>query len=226
MEEKQKIESLNKNSDAKTFVENNVHLEILRKWPSEGENMMAKCDKSYFQRLSLPEPILPKTVGDEQFKISNSTSMQVVRASISCLITERLWLLCQPSEKDVTRNGDITAHVVTSPLMLVNTAQSPAHSSSSMVFTAPAKSRTFRRIVQSAGVTFLILSIIMGVVLLAIPPPQHHRYRTANKSTNISYNLNLSPGFSGVSTKFTAPATYLQIKKQDLSKNNTSNVFR
>ena len=146
-----------------------------------------------------------------------------MRASSSCLIPNRLW---QPSDKDVTRNGDITAHVVTTPLMLGNTAQSPARSSSSIIFTAPAKSRTFRRIVQSAGVTFLILSIIMGVVLLAIPPPQHHRYRTANKSTNISHNLNLSPRFSGVSTKFKAPATDLQMKILHSSMNNTKNVLK
>ena len=184
--------------------------------------MMAKCDKSYFQRLSLPEPILPKTVDEEQFKISKSTSMQAVRASVSCLIPERLW---QPSDKDVTSNGDITAHVATSPLILGSTEQSHFHSSPSLVFTVPAKSRTFRRIVQLAGVTFLILSIVLAAVLLAIPP-QHHRFRTKSKSMNISQISKLSPGFSGVSTKFKAPATELQIKKQYSAKNNKDNVLK
>ena len=41
-EEKQKIKSLNENSDDKTLFEKNVQIEILRKLRSEGENMMRK----------------------------------------------------------------------------------------------------------------------------------------------------------------------------------------
>jgi hypothetical protein len=148
--------------------------------------------------------------------------MHVVLKSASCLIPDRLW---QPSDKDVTRNGDITTHVATTPLIPGSTEQFPVHSSNSLVFTAPAKSRAFRRIVQLAGVTFLILSFILVAVLLAIPP-QDNRYRTKSKSTKISQIVNFSPRFSGVSTKFKAPATDLQMKKQHSVKNNKDNVLK
>ena len=172
------------------------------------------------QRFSLPDPNLPKLLDKEQFKNAHTTSLPVLKKYFSCSISDQSF----PSKNDESEeNADnITAQ---SPSIALEPKWNMHRSSSSLNLNTRSKSGTFQCIVRLAGITFLTLTILLVAVLFSIPS-QHQRYHKTSESENPSKFYEPFNPLSDISTKFRAPATDLQLNKEQSENSNTKNVFK
>ena len=72
--------------------------------------------------------------------------------------------------------------------------------------------RVFPCIIQLAGLSFLCLCFLLVIVLVSVPSHKQ-RYKKSIESINLSKSSSLSNCFSNVSTKFKAPATISQLRR-------------
>ena len=153
--------------------------------------------------ISLPALMSQHINNDKQYDRTISLSMHELRRSVSGQMSKNIY---QPREI----SSDISANMMTPEGLPTKTG-----SSSGFVYKEPFKRRTFCCIIELAGVSFVILLLTLLTVLLLVPPPQHLRYPNTGQTRNLSAQVRQSSSsFSKVSTKFKAPATDLQMKKQ------------